>query len=94
MSGEVLDCLNRERDIRIKPKLSGGKTAFRCTPALMRESGSELPRTMIKFINSVMQMSFLNVIELFKCSVTATLFGRKRPLRFDNSTDSIFYKIN
>ena len=34
MSREFLDCLKRERDIRIKPKLSGRKTAFRCTPAL------------------------------------------------------------
>ena len=28
----VLDCLKCERDVAIKPKLSGGKTAFRCTP--------------------------------------------------------------
>ena len=29
MSIEFLDCLKRERAIRIKPKLRGGKTAFR-----------------------------------------------------------------
>ena len=34
MSLEFLDCLKRERDIRIKPKLRGGKTAFTFTPAL------------------------------------------------------------
>ena len=34
MSREFLDCLKRERNIGIKPKLNGGKTAFRFTPAL------------------------------------------------------------
>ena len=29
MNIEYLNCLKRERDIRIKPKLRGGKTAFR-----------------------------------------------------------------
>ena len=38
MSREFLDCLKRERDIRIKPKLSGGKTAFSCTPTLMAKA--------------------------------------------------------
>ena len=32
MSREFLDFLKRGRDIRIKPKFSGGKTGFRCTP--------------------------------------------------------------
>ena len=36
-SREFLDCLKRERDIRIKPKLTSVKTAFRCTPALNAE---------------------------------------------------------
>ena len=35
MGIEFLDCLKRRRDIRIKPKFSGGKTGFRCTPALI-----------------------------------------------------------
>ena len=34
MSIEFLDYLKRGRDICIKPKFSGGKTGFRCTPAL------------------------------------------------------------
>ena len=34
MSIEFLDFLKRERDISIKPILSGGKMAFMCTPAL------------------------------------------------------------
>ena len=34
MSIEFLDCLKHERDISIKPIFSGGKTTFRCTPAL------------------------------------------------------------
>ena len=34
-----MDCLKRERDIRIKHKLSGGKTALRCTPALRQSQG-------------------------------------------------------
>ena len=42
MSREFLDCLKRERDIRIKPKLSGGKTAFRCTPALNCNSDKQV----------------------------------------------------
>ena len=36
MSIEFLDSLKRRRDIRIKPKFSGGKTGFRCTPALSK----------------------------------------------------------
>ena len=36
MSIEFLDYLNRTRDIRIKPKFSGEKTGFRCTPALRK----------------------------------------------------------
>ena len=34
MSEQFLDCSKRERDIRIKPELHGGKTAFRKNPAL------------------------------------------------------------
>ena len=34
MSRGFLDCLKRERDIFIKPTLSGEKRAFMCTPAL------------------------------------------------------------
>ena len=34
MSKGFWHCLKRERDIRIEPTLSGGKTAFRCIPAL------------------------------------------------------------
>ena len=34
MSRGILDCLKRERDIFIKPTLSGEKMAFMCTPAL------------------------------------------------------------
>ena len=34
MSRGFLDCLKRERDIFIKPTLSGEKMAFMCTPAL------------------------------------------------------------
>ena len=34
MSIEFLYFLKRERDISIKPMFSGGKTTFRCTPAL------------------------------------------------------------
>ena len=35
MSEEFLNCLKRELDIYIKPMLSGGKMAFRYTPALL-----------------------------------------------------------
>ena len=35
MSRGFLDCLKRERDIFIKPTLSGEKMAFMCTPALI-----------------------------------------------------------
>ena len=34
LSMEFLHCLKRERDICIKPMLSGAKMAFRLTPAL------------------------------------------------------------
>ena len=34
MSIEFLDYLKRERDIRIKPNFSGGKTGFGCTPII------------------------------------------------------------
>ena len=37
MSRGFLYCLKRERDIFIKPKLSGGKIAFMCTPALKQK---------------------------------------------------------
>ena len=37
MSVEFLDCLKRERDISIKPMLSGGKTTFRVYPRLNRK---------------------------------------------------------
>ena len=41
MREQFLDCLKRERDIRIKPKLCGGKTAFRKNPTL-RTSSQEI----------------------------------------------------
>ena len=38
MSIGSLYCLKRERDISVKPILSGVRTAFRCTPALTRKT--------------------------------------------------------
>ena len=35
MSIGILDCLKRERDINVKSKLSGAKTVFGLSPALI-----------------------------------------------------------
>ena len=45
MSRGFLDYLKRERDIFIKPTLSGEKMAFMCTPALSYFQNVKFPST-------------------------------------------------
>ena len=59
MSREFLDCLKRERDISIKPILSGVKTAFRFTPALSERSREQLRK-------ASKQSIFLARIDIFQ----------------------------
>ena len=44
MNEQFFDCLKRERDIRIKPKLRDGNTAFRQNPTLTYSKGEVMPK--------------------------------------------------